>query len=115
MSETFAIEMKDVSFSYGNKNILSHFHLNIEKGQIYCPVGSSGSGKTTTLRLINGLLTPSSGEVLLGGKKLDFKNSEKMRRQMGYSIQGSGLFPHLNLLENLTIIARKRRHGKTRS
>ncbi len=113
MSESPAIQMKDLSFSYGTKSILHNFNLSIERGKVYCLVGSSGSGKTTTLRLINGLLTPSSGEVVLEGETLDFSQAEKIRRSMGYSIQGSGLFPHMTLFENLTIIASKQ--GWTKS
>ncbi len=107
MPNNLAIEMKELTFSYGSKPILESFGLSIERGKVYCLVGSSGSGKTTTLRLINGLLTPKQGEVFLEGDKLDFSQAEKIRRTMGYSIQGSGLFPHMTLYENLTIIARK--------
>ncbi len=113
MSDALAIQMKDLSFSYGSKSILHNFNLSIERGKVYCLVGSSGSGKTTTLRLINGLLTPASGEVVLEGEKLDFSQAEKIRRTMGYSIQGSGLFPHMTLLENLTIIASKQGWSKS--
>ncbi len=109
MNNNCAIEMKDISFSYGEKQILSHFQLNIERGKTYCLVGSSGSGKTTTLRLMNGLLRPQKGEVYIDSTKFNFHEGEKWRRKMGYSIQGSGLFPHLNLYENLSIIARKER------
>lgn len=107
MPNSIAIEMKNISFSYGKKSILTGFDLKIKRGQLVCLVGSSGSGKTTTLRLINGLLTPQSGQVFIQGQPFDFAQSEKNRRFMGYSIQGSGLFPHMTLKENLTIIARK--------
>lgn len=103
--------MKNISFSYGDKKVLHNFNLNILTGKIYCLVGSSGSGKTTTLRLINGLLKPLDGEIYIQGKKFDFAQSEKWRRSMGYSIQGSGLFPHMTLAENLSIIARKENWG----
>jgi osmoprotectant transport system ATP-binding protein len=88
--------------------------LKVREGQICCLVGSSGSGKTTTLRLINGLLKPQSGKVFLNGNELDFSQAEQVRRTMGYSIQGSGLFPHMTLFENLTIIARKKGWDKAR-
>lgn len=107
MPNKVAIDIKDVSFSYGSKKILENFNLTIESGKIYCLIGSSGSGKTTTLRLINGLLKPDQGSIILDGKALDFSQAEKARRHMGYSIQGSGLFPHMTLYENLSIIARK--------
>lgn len=109
MSTKAAIEIKDLAFSYGNKRILKNFDLKVRPGSICCLVGSSGSGKTTTLRLINGLLRPQQGDIFLHGEKLDFAKAEEARRKMGYSIQGSGLFPHMNLFENLTIIAKKQK------
>ncbi len=109
-----AVEIRNLSFSYGTKTILENFNLSLQSGKIYCLVGSSGSGKTTTMQLINGLLTPNRGEIFLNGEKLDFSQAEKVRRKMGYSIQGSGLFPHMSLYENLTIIARKQGWEKRR-
>ena len=112
MTNPIAIEMRDIAFRYGKKTVLDHFNLSVESGKIYCLVGSSGSGKTTTLRLMNGLLTPHSGEIFIDGMQFDFSKGETWRRSMGYSIQGSGLFPHMTLEENLTIIARKEKWPK---
>lgn len=102
-----AISMRNIHFGFGEKKVLQNFDLEIDHGKTYCLVGSSGSGKTTTLRLMNGLLRPQSGDIYIDGKKFDFSMAERWRRSMGYSIQGSGLFPHLNIEENLSIIARK--------
>ena len=102
-----SISMEDISFSYSSKKVLEHFNLKIDPGKIYALIGSSGSGKTTTLRLMNGLLKPQAGSITINGKKFDFENSEKWRRSMGYSIQGAGLFPHMTIKENLSIIASK--------
>lgn len=99
--------MENISFAYGQKRIIDQFDLEIRPGKVYCLVGASGSGKTTVLRLMNGLLKPQNGEVQINGTKVDFSQAEKLRRGMGYSIQGSGLFPHMTLAENLSIIARK--------
>lgn len=107
MQKSFAIQMENISFAYGTKPILNDFNLDIEADKTYCLIGSSGSGKTTTLRLMNGLLAPASGSIKLHGDEFDFSQAEKWRRNMGYSIQGSGLFPHMTLKENLSIIARK--------
>lgn len=107
MNNTPAIRMENIVFRYGAKDVLNDFSLEISAGKIYCLVGSSGSGKTTTLCLMNGLLRPEAGRVLIHGKEFDFANAEEWRRSMGYTIQGSGLFPHMNLEENLSIIARK--------
>ena len=107
MADNYAVALKDITFSYGDNRVLSGFNLNIQKGKTYALVGSSGSGKTTALRLINGLLQPNQGQILIDGKPFDFTNAETWRRSMGYSIQGSGLFPHMTLRENLSIIAQK--------
>ena len=112
MTSSVAIEMKDISFSYGQRKVFSQFNLQVRAGKIYTLVGKSGSGKTTALRLINGLVRPHSGQVIIYGKPFDFARPEKMRRSMGYSIQGSGLFPHMTLYENITIIARKEGWGQ---
>lgn len=106
------IEMTDILFHYGPRKILENFNLSVDHGKTLCLVGSSGSGKTTTLRLMNGLLKPNSGEIRIKGEPFDFKKEEKIRRSMGYSIQGSGLFPHLNLYDNLSIIAKKEKWSR---
>lgn len=114
MTDTPAIEMKQIHFSYGAKMVLHDFDLKIERGKVYCLIGSSSSGKTTTLRLMNGLLTAQKGEICIDGKLLDPRQGEKWRRSMGYSIQGSGLFPHMTLEDNLSIIARKESWDKSK-
>lgn len=112
MPQETVISLKNVNFQFGSKTVLQNLNLDISPGKIYCLVGSSGSGKTTCLRLMNGLLKPSSGEVRLDDKTFDYSKAEKIRRSMGYSIQGSGLFPHMNLFENLSIIARKEKMAR---
>ncbi len=107
MNSTFALSMKGIHFSYGLKPLFTDFSLDIQAGKSYCLIGASGCGKTTALELMNGLLVPQKGEVFIDGHRFDFESSEKWRRSMGYVIQGSGLFPHMTLLENLSIIAQK--------
>ncbi len=114
MTDTPAIEMKQIHFSYGEKMVLNDFDLKIERGKVYCLIGSSSSGKTTTLKLMNGLLSAQKGKILIDGTPLDPKQGEKWRRSMGYSIQGSGLFPHMTLEDNLSIIARKESWDKNK-
>lgn len=105
--DSTSISMKDISFQYDSKIILENFNLDIEHGKIYALIGSSGSGKTTTLRLMNGLLEPQKGSLTIDDKPFDFKQGEKTRRTMGYSIQGAGLFPHMTIEENLSVIAKR--------
>ncbi len=106
------IRMEKLFFKYGEKKVLENFDLTIQRNKLYCLVGKSGSGKTTVLRLINGLLKPQKGNVFINDKSFDFNHPEKLRRSMGYSIQGSGLFPHMTLFENISIIANKEKWRK---
>ena len=85
--------------------ILKDINLTIEKGQLVVFIGPSGCGKTTTLKMINKLLTPTSGEILINGDKIEEKNTIKLRRNMGYVIQQAGLLPHLTIGENIGLIA----------
>lgn len=68
------ISFKEVSKSYGDKKVLKNFNLNLSKGEFVTVIGSSGSGKTTTLKLINGLLKPDSGNVIINGEDIKNKN-----------------------------------------
>ncbi len=104
--------MEKVSFKYGEKKVLENFNLTIEDNTLYCLAGSSGSGKTTVLCLVNGLLKPEKGAISIHGKNLDSMQPEKLRRSMGYSIQGIGLFPHMTLHENISIIATREKWKK---
>ena len=74
-------------------------------------LGKSGSGKSTLLQTINGLLQPSGGSILLFGKPIDYNNIYHLRREIGYAVQGTGLFPHLTVRENIALPARV--SGKT--
>src|SRR5262249_44340357 len=69
-------------------------------------VGPSGSGKSTLLQLINGLVRPSQGSVFVFGKEIDYHRLPELRRQIGYAVQGTGLFPHLSVEGNITLLAR---------
>lgn len=69
-------------------------------------VGKSGSGKSTLLKMINGLVRPSSGEMILFNEKIIYRDIHKLRLKIGYSVQGTALFPHLNVFENITLLAR---------
>ncbi|MBU3126890.1 ABC transporter ATP-binding protein [Clostridium tagluense] len=99
------IQFKNVSKSINGKAILKDINITIEKGQLVVFIGPSGCGKTTTLKMINKLLTPTSGEILINGDKIGEKNTIKLRRNMGYVIQQAGLLPHLTIGENIGLIA----------
>ena len=98
------IEFKNVNKSINGKTILTDINLTIQKGELVVFIGPSGCGKTTTLKMINKLLTPTSGEILINGDKVQDKNTIKLRRNMGYVIQQAGLLPHLTIGDNIGLI-----------
>lgn len=98
------IEYKNISMAYGDKVIIEDFSLAIEKGEFISIIGSSGCGKTTLLKMVNGLLTPTSGSVYVHGKEIHKEDLIFVRRNIGYAIQGSVLFPHLNVEQNIAFV-----------
>ncbi len=87
-----------------NAPILSQVFLEIEKGETLVLLGRSGSGKTTLLKLVNRLLKPSVGEVLVNGQSVGESNPIRLRRGIGYVIQDGGLFPHYTVAENVGLV-----------
>ena len=100
------IEFKNVNKTITGKTILNDINITIEKGELVVLIGPSGCGKTTTIKMINKLLTPSTGEILIDGDRVQDKNTIKLRRNMGYVIQQAGLFPHLTIGDNIGQIGR---------
>jgi osmoprotectant transport system ATP-binding protein len=86
--------------------VIPDLQLTIQADLTTAIVGESGSGKSTLLQLINGLVIPDTGNVLIGGDLLDYANLTRVRRQMGYAVQGAGLFPHMTIYDNVTLMAR---------
>jgi osmoprotectant transport system ATP-binding protein len=102
-----SIELHEVRVDApGGEPILHGVQLRIPAGQSVAFIGRSGAGKTTSLRLINGLVTPARGEVRIDGKPLAQTDLIALRRRTGYIIQGSGLFPHRTVFENIATIPR---------
>lgn len=93
MEKQDVIRFEGVSKAYGKNLILNDFNLKINKGEFLTIIGSSGCGKTTMLKLINGLLTPEGGKVYVNGEDISRVNQIGLRRRIGYVIQGVGLFP----------------------
>ncbi|WP_027702571.1 betaine/proline/choline family ABC transporter ATP-binding protein [Metaclostridioides mangenotii] len=98
------IEIKNVTKKIGNKTILNDISLSIDTGMLVVLIGSSGCGKTTTLKLINKLIKPTSGEIYINDKPISKQNEIELRRNIGYVIQNTGLFPHLTIKENIELI-----------
>ncbi|APV44725.1 osmoprotectant transport system ATP-binding protein [Dehalogenimonas formicexedens] len=98
------IELERLTKNYGDTRAVANVTLQIPDGQVTVLIGPSGCGKTTLLRLINRLVRPSSGRILINGKdNSDFK-PEELRRGIGYAIQGVGLFPHWTVYENIATV-----------
>ena len=100
------IEIRNVTRKIGNNVILDDISLVVETGTLVVLIGSSGCGKTTTLKLINKLIKPTSGEIYINGKPISQENEIELRRKIGYVIQNTGLFPHLTIKENIELIPR---------
>ena len=98
------IEFRKVSKAYKNNMILKDISFNIEKGKFTVLIGESGCGKTTLLKMINKLIVPTKGDIFIDGKDIKEIDDIKLRRSMGYVIQQTGLFPHMTVRENITII-----------
>lgn len=98
------IEFKNVKKDIKNKAIIKGIDLKIEKGELVVFVGPSGCGKTTTLKMINKLIEPTSGEILIDGEDISKLDPIELRRNIGYVIQQVGLFPHLTVRENISVV-----------
>lgn len=101
---TQLIEFKKVQKKFGDKYAIKELNLAIEEGEIFVLVGTSGSGKTTSLKMINGLSQPTSGEIIFKGKALKEYNLQKMRWNMGYVLQQIALFPNMTVKQNIEVI-----------
>src|SRR5215813_4366448 len=99
------VTFREVSFAInGGPSIIDRLSLEVARGETLVLLGESGCGKTTTLRLVNRLLTPTAGEVLVEGKATIEWDSIRLRRRTGYVIQDAGLFPHFTVAENVALV-----------
>jgi osmoprotectant transport system ATP-binding protein len=98
------VEFRAAAYRIGDKTILNNLTLAVEAGETLVLLGRSGSGKTTALRLINGMILPSSGDVLVEGKATTAWDLVRLRRSIGYVIQESGLFPHFSVERNIGLV-----------
>ena len=98
------IELKDVRKSFGKNEVLKGINLQIDKGEVVVIIGPSGSGKSTVLRTMNYLEEPTSGHVIVDGMDLSDKNKlNAVRTEVGMVFQNFNLFPHMTVLDNLTL------------
>ncbi|TBW48847.1 ABC transporter ATP-binding protein [Marinobacter halodurans] len=108
------IELKNVTRRFGQTVAVDHIDLTVETGEVCVLVGSSGCGKSTTLRMINRLLPTSSGEIQVDGEDIAGMDLQRLRLNMGYAIQGTGLFPHWTVARNIALVPRLLKWPKAR-
>jgi len=102
-----ALEFRDVSFTRaGGMTVLSHFTLAVDAGEIVALVGRSGAGKSTVLKLVNRLLEPDAGDVVVEGRSTRDWQPIRLRRRLGYVLQDVGLFPHMTVATNIGVVPR---------
>ena len=97
------IELKRLTKRYDEQVVVDEISLQIAEGEFLVLVGGSGSGKTTTLKMINRLIEPSSGSVHLDNQDIRAIPPHELRRQIGYTFQQVGLFPHMSVAENIAV------------
>ncbi len=100
------ITLENISKFYGDQQALLDIELTFTDDVTTAVVGPSGSGKSTLLQMINGLVRPNHGTVAVFGKPIDYQRLPELRLRLGYAVQGTGLFPHLTVEANITLLAR---------
>lgn len=99
-----AVEYRNIRMAYGDKVIIDNFSLKIGRGEFITMIGSSGCGKTTLLKMVNGLIQPVAGDIFIEGRSIKGMDLVKLRRNIGYAIQGSVLFPHMTVEKNIAYV-----------
>ena len=103
-ARTAGIEFSQVTKRYGANTVVDNLTLSIPAGETTVFVGSSGCGKTTTLRMINRMVEPQEGTITIGGQNIADQDPYKLRRSIGYVMQSGGLLPHRTVLENVMTV-----------
>src|SRR5690625_2360352 len=107
------VQFDNVSKVYGGTTrAVDGFHLTVERGEFICLIGPSGCGKTTSLKMVNRLVEPSEGKIYVDGRDIMAQDVVELRRGIGYVIQQIGLFPHMTIGENITIVPQLRGWSK---
>mgnify|MGYP004477702607 FL=1 len=100
------ITLKNITKKFDNQIAVDKLSLELKKGELCAFVGESGCGKSTTLRMINRLIEPDEGLIEINGKDINDYKAEDLRRSIGYVVQSTGLFPHMNVRENISVVPR---------
>ncbi|WP_346755012.1 ABC transporter ATP-binding protein [Splendidivirga corallicola] len=100
------IEVSGVTKAYGDKNVVNNISFKVEEGETLVLLGTSGCGKTTTLKMLNSLIEPTNGVVKIDKKDITSEDPTQLRRKIGYVIQDIGLFPHYTVEQNIAVVPR---------
>jgi osmoprotectant transport system ATP-binding protein len=100
------VEFDNITHRFGAQQVFTGLNLALPRGETTAVVGTSGSGKSTLLGLINGLLYPGEGQVRVFGAPVPYTSLTGFRHRIGYAVQGTGLFPHLSVADNISLMAR---------
>jgi osmoprotectant transport system ATP-binding protein len=108
------VEFRDVDYTIGGRRVLQRLNLAVDAGETLVLLGRSGSGKSTALRLINGMIRPTSGAVVVNDRPTGDWDPVRLRRSIGYVIQDVGLFPHFTVAGNVGLVPRLERWDRAR-
>lgn len=98
------IKFENIGMSYGENEVIKDFNLTVEQGEFVSIIGTSGSGKTTIIKMVNRLNHPTSGNIYINGENIEKMDIIQLRRNIGYAIQGSVLFPHMTVEQNIAYV-----------
>jgi osmoprotectant transport system ATP-binding protein len=98
------IEANNIRKKFKNQTAVDNISFKVNEGENFVLLGTSGCGKTTTLKMINRLIEPTSGEIFINQKNIIKQNAETLRRSIGYVLQNTGLFPHYTVAENIAVV-----------
>lgn len=108
------VRVEELSKTFGKTQAVRSVNFEVETGQTLVLLGTSGSGKTTTLKMINRLIEPSAGKIFINGQDALHQKPEILRQNIGYVIQNGGLFPHYTVLQNIGIVPKLQKWDKQR-
>lgn len=108
------IQFENVSKHYGSNVVVDRLNLDVEQGNLVTLIGASGCGKTTTLKMVNRIIEPTSGKIIVNGENVLKQDPVQLRRGIGYVIQQIGLFPNMTISENITVVGQLLGWSKSR-
>ena len=107
------VKFETVHHDFGSRKVLEDLSFTLMENRVTAMIGKSGSGKSTLLQMINGLIKPLSGCVRVFDTAIDYNNLPDLRLHIGYAVQGTGLFPHLTVFDNISLLARVRKMDRS--